>query len=150
MNARALILSLCVPLGLCAVAPAAFADDFTITVPVDVDGAPLDINRLVTSCQVFTDVNSVVVGAASTNTPMSGGAFRGDVVVRVNASGGVDPAQGTRYRCSMWFVAVGAYTGGADIYYYSDNTEDGRRFRRFPVVAGEPMTLTTGMLPLPR
>lgn len=133
--------------GLVALASPAWAADFSVTVPVQAEGLPAGVNKLAVSCQILTDRNSVVVGAQVVYLPVKGGAFRGDVPVAINASGGVSPALATRYRCVAWFIAE---SSSGRVYYYSDNPEDGRMFQRFPLVEGAPFKLDTGMLPLPR
>lgn len=141
--------SIAVLAGLAVAAPASWAADFTITVPVEATGLPAAVNKMQTSCQIFTNANMPVVGAGSTDTPITGRAFRGDVVVTINAQASVDPATATRYQCSVWFVAERAGAGGANIYYYQRETPDGAGFQNFPLLASAPFKLKTGTVPLP-
>ena len=125
------------------------APDFTITVPVEASGLPAGVNQMMTACQVLTNQNMPVVGAGSTSTAVTGRAFRGDVTVTVKAQASVDPATATRYSCSVWFIDQLRPGVSRVIYFSPGTTPDGGLFQNFPLVAGAPFKLETGILPLP-
>ncbi len=91
---------------------AAWAADFTFTVPVQLSNLPPDSRSGVVSCSLHTSAvgtpRAGTVGVGNGNgffTPV-GGAYRGEVTVTANANPGVDPATVTHYSCGLAFVAT--------------------------------------------
>lgn len=90
----------------------AWAADFTFTVPVALSNLPPDSRSGSVTCQLRTSPvgaprsGTVGVGNGSGSFTISGGAYRGDVTVAVNANPGVDPATVTHYSCGVSFIAT--------------------------------------------
>lgn len=104
-------------LGLTAIATPAAAADFTFTVPVAIASVPPEVNQFTVECNVGGETTTSTIGVGRTTTRMSGGAFSGDVIVEVTASGGADRASATRYQCRMWLGARDPSTGAIVTYY---------------------------------
>jgi hypothetical protein len=104
-------------LGLTAIATPASAADFTFTVPVAIASVPPEITQFTVECVVTGETTASTVGIGRTTTPMSGGAFSGDVTVEVTASGGADRARASRYMCKLWLSARNPSTREIVTYY---------------------------------
>lgn len=86
------------------------AADFTFTVPVKLSNLPPDSRTVGVSCLVYTSATarpggSGHVGTGFTSSPVSGGAFDGEVTVAVTTNTGVDPATVTHYSCALSITA---------------------------------------------
>ncbi len=94
-------------LGACALAVAspASAADFTFTAPVDVSELPPALLQGRVTCIVTQRQPGAFVefGRASSDFALTGGAYRGNVVVEVTVGRDRDPAQTHRYDCEIWF-----------------------------------------------
>lgn len=124
-------------------AQSANAEDFNITIPVEVSSLPPNIDGMLLACWVYTDAGGNI-GIGRARIEISGGAYRGSATLRFNASAGQDPATATKYECQ------GSFTGtesGSTVHYFASG---GVTDTRFPLAAGAPFRLGTGQLPLPR
>jgi hypothetical protein len=124
-------------------AAAARAEDFNFKVPVQATNLPPSVEGLTVTCAALApgDTGSQVIGGdASVRVAVTGGAYRGDVVVRFNANPGKDPRLARKYRC------VGAFDGherGVAAVYFRGGSTDNQPF--FPLAPGAPFSLTTGI-----
>ena len=117
----------------------AMAEDFLITVPINFSNLPPDISNFVVSCSALQESYGVVVGGGDARPRMSGGEFHGDVTVRFNATAGHDPATAHYYQCR----AISFYTdSGMSYSFYGPSSPT------FPLQAGAPMVLDTGVRPI--
>lgn len=132
--------------ALCAGAGGARAEDFNITVPVSFSGLAPEIETLQVSCTTMSRDQVIGHGSAPA-IRLSGGGYSGNVVVRFNATTGMDPRQATHYRCQPSLRALkgtpfyeprsGALNQAANVVF-------------FPVDPKAPIRFRTGDLPLPR
>ena len=85
-------------------AAAARAEDFNFTVPVQVANLPPNVEGLTVTCSALKPKRHDGSrpgrtwedrGPASVRVTIAGGAYRGDVIVRVNAGPGQDPRAAT-------------------------------------------------------
>ena len=129
-------------LAFAAFATPAFAEDFTLTVPVEFSALPPNVDRLFVSCQIIEENLSRVTVAASREIPITGGAYRGDVVFAVNAIATRDPALAVQYRCQAWLI--GRTPANPNQRYFGGASESS--IERFPLAAGAPMVLDTGLV----
>lgn len=120
----------------------AFAEDFTITVPVEFSALPPNVDRLFVSCQVIEENLSRVTVAAGRELPITGGAYRGDVVFAVNANAGRDPSLAVQYRCVAWLI--GRTPSNPNQRYFGGASES--LLERFPLAPGAPVVLDTGLV----
>jgi len=144
---RATQAALCAAAALLAFTPAAYAEDFNITVPLDMSNLPPNIAGIMVSCAVITGeprLGGRYVGNLTKRVDVKGGAFRGNVTINFNATAGLDPALVTHYECSSSFVGD---ERGVTVHYFNDSFATSSRF---PVTAGAPFRLKTGVLPIPR
>ena len=118
----------------------AFAEDFTLTVPVEFNALPPNVDRLWVTCQVFEESALRATAAVSREIPITGGAYRGDVVFAFNATAGRDPALAVQYRCVAWLI--GRTPTNPDQRYFGGASE--ASLERFPLAPGAPMVLDTG------
>jgi hypothetical protein len=129
-------------------APALRGEDFTITIPLQFSNLPPNVNGFLGGCWIYTNeprLGGRSIGANNaTRVDIAGGAYRGDLVLRFNAAPGQDPAAATHYECTGHFVGTDR---GATVHYFT--TSFGPEVR-FPLAAGAPFSLTTGVQPLPR
>lgn len=134
MNARTFAAA---ALALGVVTGAARAEDFTFTVPVELAALPTEINYAYVSCDLIirepgrSDRSG---GNAGRGFSVSGGAYRGEVLVPVNAAPGIEPARVTHYKC--WLSLQGTLRGASVTYNYRD---EGHTLP-LPVAAGAPFT----------
>jgi hypothetical protein len=139
--------------ALLTVASATRAEDFNFTVPVQLTNLPLSVEGLTVACMTVKETASAaggagpaggseVIGSASVRVPITGGAYRGDVIVRANAMQGKDPRTAEYYRCDGWFDG---HERGAATHYFEP-----QRPQVFPLSPGAPFTLDTGFVRLNR
>ncbi|HEY3349126.1 MAG TPA: hypothetical protein VGM13_05070 [Thermoanaerobaculia bacterium] len=144
---RILRVALCLAAVLLAAAPVA-AEDFTITIPLQFSNLPPTVDGFLCGCWIYTGeprLGGRSIGANNaTRVNITGGAYRGDLVLRFNAAPGMDPATATHYECTGHFVGT---ERGATVHYFT--TAFGPEVR-FPLAAGAPFSLTTGVQALPR
>lgn len=140
-----------IALGLAAVLLAAVpasAEDFNITIPLQFSNLPPNIDGFLGGCWIYTNeprLGGRSIGAnSSTRVNITGGAYRGDFVLHFNAAPGQDPSTATHYECTGHFVGTDR---GATVHYFT--TSLGPEVR-FPLAAGAPFSLTTGVQALPR
>lgn len=128
------------------VAPAVYAAQFNITVPIEFSNLPPNINRIQLHCRVMSGeprLGGRHIGLGMKTVNITGGAYRGNEVISFDVDPGQDPALVTHYECG------GSFTGderGATVHYYANLVGS----VRFPLTAGAPFRLNTGVLPLPR
>lgn len=124
------------------------AEDFTITIPLQFSNLPPNVDGFLGGCWIYTNeprLGGRSIGANNaTRVNITGGAHRGDFVLRFNAAPGMDPATATHYECTGHFVGT---ERGATVHYFT--TSFGAEIR-FPLAAGAPFSLTSGVQPLPR
>lgn len=140
-----------IALGLAAVLLAAVpasAEDFNITIPLQFSNLPTNIDGFLGGCWIYANeprLGGRSIGANNvTRVNITGGAYRGDFVLRFNAGPGQDPATATHYECVGHFVGTDR---GATVHYFT--TDSGAEIR-FPLAAGAPFSLTSGVQALPR
>jgi hypothetical protein len=120
-------------------ATAASAEDFVFTVPMNFSRLPPDISSFQVSCTALQASYGVVVGGGDARPTMSGGEFHGDVTIRFNATAGHDPATAHYYECRM----ISFFTDrGVQYSFYGSSSPT------FPLQAGAPMVLDTGIQPI--
>lgn len=132
-------------LTLLGAAPA-YAEDFTITVPIRVSNLPPSIEAALIYCAVSSTnraTRDIGLGHASPRVEIRSGAFSGSATVRFNAAPGQDPGRATHYECGVSSF-VGRNERGETVHYFSDG---GRN--PFPLAAGASLVLNTGVQPLP-
>jgi hypothetical protein len=120
-------------------ATAAFAEDFTFTVPVDFSNLPPEITRAAITCNAYRSAIGGGVGARGAGITITGGAYHGDVTIRFDAYPERDPATATHYECTA--VLMGS---GEVIYARVGETPT------FPLQPGAPFLLDTLIQPIPR
>jgi hypothetical protein len=135
---------LIVTLALLFCASPAYASDFTLTVPVSLNNLPPNIHSVWVTCQVFEAIHLHVTGVASREIPITGGAFRADVVLEINAVPDRDPANAVEYRCVAWLK--GSSATNPDQAYFEDG--DISAAYTFPLAAGAPFLMDTGFVRL--
>lgn len=109
---------------------------FTFTVPLDLNNLPPEISNATVECFVYKHDPSTEHTRASTDQPIHGGAFHGDVTVRITVPTLSNPADYDRYNC-------GLYLGGtAGVFVDSGGA-------RMPLAAGALFRRTTGVQSLP-
>ena len=123
----------------------AYAEDFTLTVPVAFTNLPPNIHTLWVTCQVMEETRARVTAVASREIAITGGAYRGDVVLAANASAGRDPALAVQYRCAAW-VRGRTATNPNQSYFAVDASES--MVERFPLAPSAPLLLDTGYVRL--
>ncbi|MEO8055419.1 MAG: hypothetical protein ABI768_09700 [Acidobacteriota bacterium] len=126
---------------------AAYAEDFNFTVPVQASNLPPNVEGLTVSCAALTPARfsngqasvSETLVAAQVRVAITGGAYRGDVVVRATAPQGKDPRDAIKYRCEGWFD--GHERGVQTVYFRTPTLV-------FPLASGAPFSLSSfGNLP---
>lgn len=125
---------------LCCASDAAWAEDFTFTVPVDVSRLPPEINSGHASCDLMIRERGRAdrtAGNRGRGFAIAGGAYRGEVTVPVNANPGIEPAQVTHYKC--WITLRGTLRGAPVEYNFRD---EGFTLP-LPVAPGAPFTPRT-------
>jgi hypothetical protein len=120
----------------------AFAYDFTFTVPIQFSGLPSDVYQFALSCDAEL-ASGLPVGHALRMVPITGGGYSGDVTLQFNADPGRDPATAVRYSCSAYFFGRDPPGAVGPRYFYDPSSPT------FPLVAGAPFRLRTGLTPLP-
>lgn len=126
-------------------AAAANAEDFNITVPINVSSLPPNINGMLLACLVYTNeprLGGRNIGIGRSRIDLAGN-YRGETTVRFNASAGQDPGSATHYECSGSFVGD---ERGTTVHYYA-NLAGSVEFPRAP---GSAFALKTGVRPMPR
>jgi len=124
---------------------AALAEDFTITVPVQLRNLPPSIERMMILCYVATGGPGTIshpVGTGDGQIAVSNGEFTGEAVIRFNADPGRDPATGTHYNCRASLLGI---ENGALVSYFNSDVPDPNRF---PLDPSAPFLLDTGLLPI--
>ena len=128
-------------------AGAAYADDFTFVVPVDLHAIAPEISQLQVRCAVSTLGTDTagpprgIVGNGVASAPIIGGAFHADVTVVVNASVHDYARYADHYSCD--FILHRHMSDGSWRVYYPDSA---RTF--MPLSPTAPYVITTGSLPL--
>jgi hypothetical protein len=144
---KTLRIALALAAAFVAAAPAS-AEDFNITIPLQFSNLPPNVDGFLGGCWIYTNEPRLggrsIGGNNVTRVNIAGGAYRGDLVLRFNAAPGQDPAAATHYECVGHFVGTDR---GATVHYFT--TTFGPEVR-FPLAAGAPFSLTTGVQPLPR
>jgi hypothetical protein len=141
-------------------AAAVRGEDFTFTVPVQATDLPPSVEGLTVNCRALAAPQGLdasrfrnaldefpIIGGGSSRVGITGGAYRGDVVVRFSASQGKDPGRATAYRCTGTFD--GHERGTATTYfprgeYEPGNTRSGPP--AFPLAPGAPFSLVVAQL----
>lgn len=124
-------------------ATGAWAEDFNITVPIAFSKLAPEIEVLEVSCTTMSRDQVIGHGRAAP-IRLSGGGYKGNVVVRFNATTGMNPRNATHYRCQPSLRALKGtpfYVPGpgstANVIYFHTDTR-------------APIRWNTGDLPLPR
>jgi len=115
----------------------ASAEDFTFTVPVELASLPAEINYGWAFCDLVIREpgrSALSAGNAGRGFTISGGAYRGEVTVAVNASPGIEPARVTHYKC--YLSLAGTLRGERVTYSFRD---EGFTLP-LPVAPGAPFT----------
>jgi len=123
-----------------AVAPARVAAqsyDFTITVPVSLDGLPDNVTAFVVTCYILPASSTVLVAsdviASGMKTTAVHGSFHGNVVLTLNANPGKDPSTAGKYKCGGY--VSGTLRGATGIGFFPSGPTSSPSF---PLVAGAP------------
>jgi hypothetical protein len=138
-----------------AIAAPARAQDFVITLPVQVTKLPPNVKSLSVYCEVGAAGAmgpAIVTVGKGTSAPQAIGpsaAWSGDVTVPVNALAGRDRAQATRYHCWLYFTAPDpARNTSVDYFRWDDPTLGNNPPRPFATAAGAALVLeATGTVP---
>lgn len=128
-------------------APAAHAAQFNITIPIQVSNLPPNIDGMLLFCSVMTGeprLGGRYIGIGRKRVNITGGAYRGNELISFDVNAGQDPALISHYECTGTFTGT---ESGATVHYYNDSFANSPRF---PLAAGAPFRLKTGILPLPR
>ncbi len=115
----------------------ATAEDFTFTVPVEITNLPPEINYGTAYCELIIREpgrGTRTAGNVGRGFRISGGAYRGDVTVAVNAAPGVEPGSVTHYKC---FLELTGTLRGTPVSY---NFRDEGFTLPLPLAAGAPFT----------
>lgn len=128
-------------------ATTANAAQFNITIPIQVSNLPPNIDGMLLFCSVMTGeprLGGRYIGIGRKRVNITGGAYRGNELISFDVNPGQDPALVTHYECTGTFTGT---ESGATVHYYNDSIGGSVRF---PLTAGAPFRLKTGVLPLPR
>jgi hypothetical protein len=113
--------------ALSAFATGASAQDYVLTVPVNISGMPPEIREIEITCSVSalragsTTAYEDIGSAAPVRRPVTGGAFSGDVTININRSPFAGGRMATRYSCHT--RAYGTVGGRpAEFWSYDDPT----------------------------
>ena len=149
-NATRQVLAVALLLG----AASARAEDFAFTVPVQVVNLPANVETLTVVCAALAPshlqsgsefiTNYENIGYASVQVAITGGGYRGDVVVRFNVKPGKDPRSARKYRCDGTFDG---HERGAVAHYFNGGKQQPPVF---PLAPGAPFSLSTDDVTLPR
>ncbi len=124
------------------------AEDFTITIPYNFSRLPPSVAMFFAHCSVYSNdpsLGGVSMGEGTRSLNLPGlSPFKGNLVVSFNVRPGQDPALATRYECTGYFS--GRDSNGVTVLFFT--TKDGPEVR-FPLQAGAPFSLATGIQPLP-
>ena len=120
-------------------ATAAFAEDFTFTVPVDFSNLPPDVTHATIGCSAYRSASGGGVGAGGRNITITAGAYHGDVTMRFDAYPERDPATATHYACTALLM------GSGDVIYARAGETP-----TFPLQPGAPFLLNTRIQPITR
>jgi hypothetical protein len=136
-------------LALLCGAQAVHAEDFNFTIPVRMSNIPPNVTSLNVMCYVVllppgaaAPTSQIALG--STSQRIAGGAFIGNLVVRVNAQPGKPASSATHYKCTGSFHGTDS---GYNVGYFVNG---GRSDRPFPLAPGSAFNLDSGYRPLPR
>jgi hypothetical protein len=148
MNAQKRRLLLVATLLVSCFAQAIRAEDFNITVPVNISRVPPNVTTFGVRCfAVVMPAGAAApteqIGFGAADQTLSGGAFSGNLVVRFNASPGKTPNSATHYKCSGQFQGTDR---GFSVGYFVNGSDLDRPFPRAP---GSSFNLNTGWRPLP-
>jgi hypothetical protein len=130
--------------ALWACAAGAHAEDFNITVPVSFSRLAPEIEVLEISCTTMSRDQVIGHGRAAP-IRLSGGGYSGNVVVRFNATTGMDPRAATHYRCQPSLRALKGTP-----FYVPGPASPVPNVVVFPVDPKASIRWNTGDLPLPR
>lgn len=115
----------------------ATAEDFTFTVPVEIANLPPEINYGIANCELIIREpgrSARAAGNVGRGFRISGGAYRAEVTVAVNAAPGVEPGNVTHYKC---YLELQGTLRGTPVSY---NFRDEGFTLPLPVAAGAPFT----------
>lgn len=104
-------------LALAAFTPTpARAGEFNFTIPVELTNLPPAIQRGYVRCFVQQQTSTApllnIGEGRSPEFAITGGGFSGNVLVEVNATRGLNPAQANYYSCTLWLHVQRADGGG--------------------------------------
>ncbi len=122
------------------------AGQFTITVPVRATNLPPNIDAMLLACLLYTNeprLGGRNIGIGRQRVEISGGAYSGNATISFDVTPGQDPAAATHYECMGSFVGD---ESGATVHYFSNVVGASE----FPLAAGAPLRLKTGVAPIPR
>lgn len=105
MTPRGRVLTLALAAAMSAGAHSALAEDFNITVPVSFRNLAPEIGLLQVSCTTMSS-NAVIGHGTSETVRISSGGYSGTLVIRFNATAGMDPRAATHYRCQPTLRAL--------------------------------------------
>lgn len=129
--------------SICLAANTVSAGQFTITVPVRVSSLPPNVDGMLLACLLYTNeprLGGRNIGVGRQRVNIAGGAYSGNATISFDVTPGQDPATATHYGCTGSFVGN---ESGATVHYFAGATE-------FPLAAGAPFRLDTGIVPIPR
>lgn len=124
----------------------AHAGQFTITVPVRVSSLPPNVDGMLLTCMLYTNeprLGGRNIGVGRQRVNIAGGAYSGNATVSFDVAAGQDPATATHYQCTGSFVGG---ESGATVHYFAKTAGA----TEFPLAAGAPFRLDTGVAPIPR
>ena len=113
--------------GFSVFATGAWAQDYVLTVPVNISGMPPEIREIEITCSVLapragsTTALEDIGSAAPVRRPVTGGAFSGDITININRSPFAGGRMATQYSCTT--RAYGTVGGRpAEFWSYDDPT----------------------------
>jgi hypothetical protein len=145
---RLTLATLMTTLAMTLVAHTARAEDFNITVPLSFTSLPPNVDGALLACWIYTGEpgrGGRSIGIGRKRVDISGGAYSGNTTLSFNVDPGQDPSLVTHYECVTSFVGN---ESAATVHYFTDRTGAGGV--RFPLAAGAPLRLTTGVRAIPR
>jgi hypothetical protein len=126
----------------------ASAQDFVITVPVQLNKLPPNVKTYSLRCLVHGPVpgqkDEIVVGKGVVG-PLpapAGGSGNMEIPVPVTVDAGKDRTKVNKYGCTIWFTAADPASGAAVDYFRSDDPAvSAGTLRQFPLAAGAPLVV---------
>jgi len=80
----------------------ALAEDFTVTVPIDLKTLPASITKGTVECQALNQARSYSIGATDFFFDIAGGNYTNTVVLKFNADPNRDARQAAFMSCALW------------------------------------------------